>query len=121
MNPACPYCNNESVLVSGDWIYPHRPDLFNKWFYVCWKDDAYVGCHPGTKNPLGRLANASLRKAKSAAHAAFDPKWKTKQMKRGAAYHWLAQQLGVLDKECHIGMFDLETCIKVVEVCKGTK
>ncbi len=35
-----------------------------------------VGCHPGTKNSLGRLANAELRKWKSIAHRVFDPLWR---------------------------------------------
>lgn len=61
--PTCPYCGKDSVLVNGHVIYPHRPDLLEKKFYWCKPCDAYVGCHPGTANPLGRLANAELRRA----------------------------------------------------------
>lgn len=116
-SPICPYCQSFSEKVSGARIYPHRPDLFSKTFYLCEKCDAYVGCHPGTTNPLGRLADGKLRAAKKAAHAAFDPIWKSGQKKRGSAYAWLADQLGIEKNDCHIGMMDVEMCSRVVSVC----
>jgi len=64
--------------------------------------------------PLGRLANAELRAAKRAAHAAFDPIWKGGDMSRHAAYGWLAKQLGISRANCHIGMFDVDGCEAVV-------
>ena len=113
----CDYCGGEAKLVTGRAIYPHRPDLFAKHFYQCDPCGAYVGCHPGTTNALGRLANADLRAAKSSAHAAFDPLWREGSMTRKQAYAWLADQLGTQRTECHIGMFDLQTCQRVVEIC----
>jgi hypothetical protein len=112
----CPYCNNEAQLVSGDVIYPHRPDLRSKAFYLCRQCGAYVGCHPGSVRPLGRLANAELRSAKIAAHEAFDPLLLNHES-RSAAYRWLAQQLGINRADCHIGMFDVNQCRRVVEIC----
>lgn len=119
LTPICPYCGQFSLLVGGQKIYPHRRDLYGKLFFLCEPCDAYVGCHQGTTNPLGRLANAELRAAKKQAHAAFDPIWKSGQKKRGSAYAWLADQLGIDKRECHIGMMDAETCRRVVEVCGG--
>lgn len=107
-------------MVKGEVIYPHRRDLYEKPFYLCAPCDAYVGCHPGTINPLGRLANAELRRAKKAAHAAFDPKWREGGMKRQQAYKWLSEQLGITREECHIGMMDVDLCRRVVEVCKAS-
>jgi hypothetical protein len=115
--PVCPYCGEFSKLVDGSVIYPHRPDLFAKKFYQCAPCDAYVGCHDGTTKPLGRLANAALRAAKKRAHAAFDPIWKSGQKKRGSAYAWLADRLGIDKQDCHIGMFDVDQCRRVVEIC----
>lgn len=117
MTPVCPYCDQTSEIVGGLEIYPHRSDLAQKWFWRCFQCSAYVGCHPGTKKPLGRLANAELRRLKSCAHAAFDPLWKNGPMKRSHAYQWLAKRLEIPTEECHIGMFDEETCKRVVEVC----
>lgn len=113
----CPYCNAKAELVNGAVIYPHRPDLFTKLFYHCAPCDSYVGCHPGTDKPLGRLANAQLRAAKSAAHRAFDPIWQGGRMPRKAAYAELAATLGIPVKECHIGMFDLAMCKRVIVIC----
>ena len=115
--PECPYCGADSYLVDGLYIYPHRPDLKDKMFYICPPCDAYVGCHPGTTNPLGRLANADLRKAKMAAHRSFDVRWKLGGMSRKEAYKWLAAATGIKNEECHIGMMDEKQCARVVIAC----
>ncbi len=125
----CHYCLKPPVLVSGDVIYPHRPDLATKKIWLCAGCDAYVGTHVGTEQPLGRLANAELRQLKVAAHAAFDPLWKAKIKRdgcskgeaRGAGYKWLAKQLGIDAADCHIGMFDEAMCKRVIEVIKNRK
>ncbi|WP_247790043.1 MULTISPECIES: zinc-finger-containing protein [unclassified Bradyrhizobium] len=38
-------------------------------------------------------------------------------MARGSGYRWLSEQLGINRKRCQIGMFDVETCRRVVEIC----
>lgn len=115
----CDYCNKPAVLVSGDIVYPHRDDLYHKKFWLCEACKAYVGCHCPGSNPLGRLANAELRKAKKAAHAAFDPLWISKKFAtRKLAYKWLANVLKIELNNCHIGMFDVETCQRAILACK---
>lgn len=125
----CPYCGQPAPLVSGLDVYPHRRDLWARKFYLCAPCGAWVGCHPAADGngggqgdgtvPLGRLANAELRTAKQAAHAAFDPLWITvkgsRRKARRKAYGWLALQLGLPVEQCHIGEFDLEQCRKVIE------
>lgn len=125
----CPYCDRPAVLATGNEIYPHRPDLFDLKFWRCAPCGAWVGCHKAGARvdgvtsdgtlPLGRLANAELRKAKSAAHAAFDPLWRSRLMGRRQAYAWLAKELGISTANCHIGMFDVDACRAVVAVVKG--
>lgn len=128
----CPYCRSPAEIVGGDIIYPHRPDLAGAKFHHCAPCSAFVGCHKagawtfdlqgrkvvsdGTL-PLGRLANAELRKAKQLAHAAFDPLWKGGQTDRRAAYAWLAKELGLPLAACHIGEFDVKQCRAVVAAC----
>ena len=116
----CPYCKKDAELVNGERIYPHRPDLFAKMFWLCEPCNAYVGTHSNSDNnkPLGRLANADLRRAKTAAHAAFDPLWKEGYMSRTKAYAWLARRLHIHIQKCHIGMFDLDTCYRVIRHAK---
>lgn len=114
----CPYCRHDAFRVTGDIVYPNRPDLSSKRFFLCYPCNAYVGCHADGK-PLGRIANASLRRMKMKAHEAFDPKWKSGEMSRSGAYRWLAETLGMKLKHCHIGMFDERLCQLVIDVCNG--
>lgn len=119
--PRCPYCGVPSRLVTGATIYPHRPDLADKHFYECRPCGAYVGCHPGTRKPLGRLADAELRRLKMRVHAEFDPHWRRSKNPhaRASAYKRLAQDLGIPRQECHTGMFDVERCKAALEVIRG--
>ena len=116
----CCGCNADVSprLTNGGEIYPHRPDLYGKFFYQCAPCDAYVGCHPtgNGKSPLGRLTDKELRKAKSDAHAAFDPLWRNGAMSRHQAYKYLAQELGIQQDKAHIGMFDIAQCKRVVQI-----
>lgn len=124
--PDCDYCGKPSELVSGAVLYPHHGQKFaDKYFFRCAPCQAWVGCHDGTFKPLGRLANAELRRAKSAAHFAFDKLWQgkmrrdkcSKSVAREAAYGWLAKELGIAREDCHIGQMDLAMCDRVIAVC----
>jgi ssDNA-binding Zn-finger/Zn-ribbon topoisomerase 1 len=113
----CPYCGEKTELKPDIDIYGVT---YGGQVYVCRNYptcDAYVGCHKGTDKPLGRLANKQLRAWKSRAHGKFDFIWQRKKMKRGQAYKWLAEQLDIPVDKCHIGMFDVDLCKRVVEVC----
>lgn len=112
----CMECGCKATRVGGQAIYPHRPDLFEKVFWKC-ECGAYVGCHPGTVNPLGYPAGPTTRRARSEAHAAFDPIWRTKKMTRSEAYKWLASELGQRASETHISWMDEPTARRVVAIC----
>jgi hypothetical protein len=117
----CRYCGQPARLVSGDAIYPHRPDLARLKFWRCSPCDAWVGVHKGTQNALGILAKAELRRLKSEVHAAFDPVWKDKRMGRSKAYYWLAQGLGISADDCHIGLFDEARCMAALSFLQSAK
>ncbi|TXH43513.1 MAG: hypothetical protein E6Q97_33955 [Desulfurellales bacterium] len=118
----CPYCDRETKLVTGNKIYPHRKDLYHHHFWQCAPCEAHVGVHKGTIKPLGSPANGHTRNMRSQAHNAFDPLWRTGPFKgmngRYQAYKWLADQLGIAVQNCHIGMFDVEQCTRVISICK---
>lgn len=119
----CPYCGGRAALLDGSDIYPHRGDLVKRKFYACRPCHAWVGCHPGTTKPLGRLADQHLRKAKQAVHALLDPEWQTvapqyRGKARRDAYARLASDLGIAASECHVGMFDLERCRRAAEALR---
>lgn len=121
----CPYCSKPvEFRKSSEGVY--RKNYGPIWICSGYPEcQSWVGCHPKTDKPLGRLANSELRKMKMKAHAHFDPLWKCKlnlaggkkKEARGAAYRWLAQELGIPIEDCHIGMFDVGTCQRVIDVC----
>lgn len=88
----CDYCGRRAEYVDSRIVY----GMSRGKIYLCRNCMAYVGVHKGTDKPLGRLANAELRRWKKAAHHAFDPLWKFGPFKghRDAAYGWLAQKWG---------------------------
>lgn len=122
----CRYCLLPAVLIKfGEAGYPYRANFGPYW--CCTPCASWVGCHPGTENALGGLANAELRKARQEAHAMFDPLWQKKMVRdkvskgsaRRAGYRWLAEQLGIPFKRCHVAYMNLDECRKVVEVCSA--
>jgi hypothetical protein len=119
--PVCPYCGKNAVLIKGAILYPHLPKLADINLYRCDPCDAHVGCHGDTTKPLGRLANAELRKYKMMAHKAFDPIWREHGFTRKEAYKTLAERLHIKAEDCHIGMFDIDTCKRAIVESKALK
>lgn len=111
----CPYCGKQAEYVDSKIIYHGRSYGM---IYICRPCDAYVGVHDGTDVPKGSLANARVRYWRRLAHAAFDPLWQSGKFyrRRGAAYTWLSEKLGLPKEETHIGMFDVDNCKKVIRI-----
>lgn len=120
----CPYCGSRAVLFESSAQFYGGRNFGPVW--VCEPCDAWVGCHPGTTNPLGTPANATTRKLKVRAHAAFDPLWKakierdkvSKKKARSAAYAWLSRELGIPGELCHMGMMRDEDLERVIALCE---
>jgi hypothetical protein len=93
-------------------------------FYGCSRFPACRGIHGAHPDgrPLGIPGNAETKLARIAAHAEFNALYIERCWNRRMAYSWLGQQLGLQKQEigqkCHIAMFDIATCAKVVEICK---
>jgi len=117
----CPYCSVQTVYADSAEVYSRSFGMI----YLCRPCKAWVGVHKGTDMALGRLANEELREAKKEAHKYFDPLW-IRKMRRGFsknkarndAYKWLPKELGIEVNLCHIGMFDTDMCMRVIETCK---
>ena len=134
----CGSCNKAARLTDGREIYPHRGDLADRKIWKCDGCGGYVGCHLGTTRALGSPADAELRKARGILHEQrFDMIWKTadatggykpeddkarwriRRTARTRLYAYLAHELDLSEAECHIGMFDLETCRRAWVALKG--
>jgi len=120
----CTHCQGNTVLVGGEEIYPHRPDLFDRYFWLCRLCEAWVGCHRAQKQvnakgkevwsngamPLGSVANKELRALRHRVHALFDPIWKSGAKTRVEAYDWLSGVLGVASGRAHVAWMNVEQC-----------
>lgn len=109
--PICPDCGTAAELIDSALVY--GTSYGPMWRCPRLGCDVYVGTHPDGR-PLGTLAGPRLRKARIAAHAAFDRLWKKQGMPRRQAYRVLAERLGV--KEAHISQMDEAECARVVEL-----
>lgn len=120
--PACQKCKKICRPTFGSEIYPHRPDLHEKNFYICDGCGGYVGCHKGTLNPLGTPADAELRRARNLIHQLIDPIWKDRKKGKGKAraglYQYIALKLNISGDDCHVGMFDIDRCRTVWHLMK---
>lgn len=84
------------------------------------------GAHPDGK-PFGTPANKETKAARIRAHRAFDSIWISRRDQLGIpkswarrdAYSWLAVELEMKVDDCHIGMFDVETCERIVALCEA--
>jgi hypothetical protein len=115
----CQYCEQPTELVDDIEVYGRS---FDSQLYLCRECWAYVGVHKDTHPPLsmGTVADADLRALRKTAHAMFDSLWKraSRNKSRFLAYWWLSNQLDMPMSLTHIGMFDEETCHRVIELCK---
>ena len=120
MSPGrCPYCGNSVVLRSADGIY--QDNSANTMLFVCSRYpvcDAYVRVIPGTKTPIGSLANGSLRALRREAHQYFDRLYLTGIMSRNESYEWLASILQAPLSQAHIGYLGEYYCNQVIEESK---
>lgn len=108
----CPYCGQQARCITSEQFYGRD---FGSNIYECRSCDAYVTTHGRSLVPKGTLANAETREWRKKAHAAFDPIWKTGRMQRRAAYSWMQNVMEMTPEQAHIGMFDVESCKKLIE------
>lgn len=115
----CSYCGASVTLRSAEGIIPqYKPGTM---LYVCRNYpacDSYVKVHPGTKLPMGSLANKELRSLRRKAHFHFDQLYKTGLMTREDAYEWLSSILALPMGNAHIGQLGPYYCQQVIDESK---
>lgn len=111
----CTQCNKvvSANKVSGRAIYPHRPDLYSKVFFVCPACLNYVGTHNDGR-PLGTIPTPELRELRKRVHDTIDAYWlptRDKQ-KRKELYAALSEHMG---REYHTGELNTKAeCLEVI-------
>ena len=111
----CPYCGGTVVYRSAEGIY--KDNSKGAMLYVCShypKCDAYVRVHPGTKIPMGTMADHRLRALRNTAHKHFDKLHKGGYMTRQEAYMWLASLISAPLSQAHIGYLGEYYCNLVI-------
>lgn len=111
----CGYCGRPAVLRPASEIY-HDPRK-KGYVYACSHYpacDAYVSVFPGSKIPMGTLADSALRQKRIQAHQAFDQLWLSGIFSRDQAYRWLSDKLGLPLSQTHIALFSDYLCAQVI-------
>ncbi|WP_454741815.1 zinc-finger-containing protein [Cupriavidus necator] len=121
--PSCDYCGAKALLArAGDDAYPYLEDHGPVW--LCSPCEAWIGVRARSKRhvPLGRLANAALRDAKSRLHDALEPLVAAKMRRdgvnafeaRGKAMKWMIASLGLAVDTPSIHALSLEQCEQAI-------
>lgn len=61
------------------------------------------------------MATAALRALRMRVHERFDPLWQSGAMTRHEAYAWLATELQMHVRGCHVSYFDEAQCHRAIE------
>jgi hypothetical protein len=72
------------------------------------------------RKALKAAPGSPLARARIDAHGAFDPLRQSGAMSRRSAYDWLAIQLHLPVSACHMVLFDVAMCQRVVAVCAAS-
>lgn len=110
----CRYCGGKIIRTTTKALYPKG----NEPIYLCTMCNAYVGCYPGTTQPMGKVANTVLRLKRQETHRVFDQFWQERGWTRSTAYRWLARELHIPEKKAHIARMEMDECEKVIRLCR---
>lgn len=109
----CGYCNHNTEIVKHkDQGYPHKLDY--GFILLCKNCNAYCGCHRGTKQPLGYVADKELQYLRRRAHFLLDPLWQSGQMTRSQCYARMAEILNIKKEDAHISQLNMEQINKLI-------
>jgi len=84
-------------LTFGREVYGHRIDLHNLAFWKCDGCGNSVGCHNGSRDPLGCIATREIKVARRHIHEILDPIWvgvKRRRTKRSELYKRITDHIG---------------------------
>lgn len=116
----CDACQSAHIrFAQSREIYGDRTIDPNVWGYHCLNCRAAVSTHPGTRIPMGRMADSATRALRLRAHLTFDPLWQFGRLSRDKAYRILAEALGLSEAECHIGMMNKQHLLDTIAFARS--
>ncbi len=120
-NITCPYCGAPAVYRPAGAVYKNNTKQKGSHLYVCshWPAcDSYVAAHRHNGEPMGTLANKTLRRKRILAHKALNQLRVATHMSKWAVYIWMQMRLQLSPQEAHIGMFTEEMCDRLISLCE---
>lgn len=82
-------------------IYPSRPDLQDKKFFICDACMQFVGCHKGSGKPLGVIPTKEFKQIRMQIHAFIDPLWNFEGKSKRTAVYKSMRKLMKLNRDYH--------------------
>ena len=124
MNIFCCNCNKEvnTILTTGEEIYPHREDLYKLNFYKCSCCGNFVGCHKNYNKfpkPLGVIASKEIKEKRIEIHNIIDPIFISGKIERKKIYKLLSNSLGYSYHTANIKT--IEEANKVIRIIRIIK
>lgn len=120
---ACHYCAGPTFLVDAETLYPFRAKFVGRKFVKCEPCAAWALADEQGE-PIGRIANVTLRAKRRRAYEAFEPLWKhgvardtPEEIAKAGAYDFLARELGMSADNCRFNYFDEYDCDRAIEIC----
>ncbi len=102
-------CGNKPVFMDSKKIYGKSYGMV----YYCPFCKEYVGVHNGTNIPLGTIADKETKKYRMQAHNLLEAKFGKNKTK---AYKWIRKTMHLSNENAHIGKFDKDDCIRLIEL-----
>lgn len=113
----CDACQSANI------VYIKETEVFGSskrlWPFVwyCRSCRASVGCHAGTGNPLGYMANPYVRRLRAELHEIVDPIWHAGIATRSEIYKWIAKELELDTCDLHISELTITQLRLAIERC----
>ena len=87
-------------------------------YYECMDCHAKVGCHRGTKTPMGTTANKEMRILRRKCHEIFDSMWQN-GYQRAMLYRKLSDKMGMPPKKCHFAKMNIEELRRAIHILRN--
>lgn len=111
----CNICGSHNITL-------HRGK--NGYYFRCRGCNATVGCHKGTKKPMGIFADREMKTMRTVCHRLFDydkkgqRRWATSK-ERNTLYLRLSRELGIEISSCHFSKMSKDELIRCIEILGG--
>lgn len=103
-----------TVKKDGSFVYPHRPDLKFKTFFVCDNCGCFVGENTRSGKPLGVIPTKEISSMRQTIHGLIDPLWKDGKISRSKLYNLISEKIGC---EYHTAnLKTLDECREIISI-----